>query len=217
MTAPFTETEEQKEVGLEYERLWNFDESGLIGFVEIPCISVNLPIWHGTDAATLEKGIGHLEGSSLPVGGRNTHAILTGHTGLNLARLFTDLTEMEEGDLFFLHIGMRNLAYEVVKINIIEPEDVSGLSIEKDKDQVTLITCTPYGVNTHRLCVTGERTEYTETVYKGALNNQNAYDSFWMHTYLKAVIIGILLSILLLVIACQFKRKGIRIIPGRRA
>ena len=142
----------------DYLSILNID--GVMGNIEIPKISVNLPIYHGTDTDTLEKGVGHIRQTALPVGGSGTHAVLTGHTGLPNAKLFDDLTEMKEGDLFLLRILNQTLAYEVDSILVVEPEDVKPLDPIPGEDHVTLVTCTPYGINSHRLLVRGVRTEY---------------------------------------------------------
>lgn len=143
-----------------YEKQLNISGNGTMGSLDIPKINAELPIYHGTDDTALSNGIGHLQGTSLPVGGANTHCVLTGHRGLPSSKLLIRLDEMVEGDLFFLRIGNETLAYKVNKIQIVEPEDVSGLQIEAGEDLVTLVTCTPYGINTHRLLVTGKRVEY---------------------------------------------------------
>lgn len=143
-----------------YNQLLNINGDGIMGYVDIPCINVYLPIYHGTDGDTLQGGIGHLASSSLPVGGLGTHAVLTGHTGLASNKLFSDIEEMQIGDVFYLHVLSRTLAYKVAEINVVEPDDTSHLTINKERDSCTLITCTPYGVNTHRLLVRGERIEY---------------------------------------------------------
>lgn len=143
-----------------YNQLLNIDGNGIMGYVDIPSIDVYLPIYHGTDGDTLQNGIGHLVGSSLPVGGLGTHTVLTGHTGLASNKLFSDIREMQVGDVFYLHVLSRTLAYKVTEINVVEPSDTSRLAINKEQDSCTLITCTPYGVNTHRLLVRGERTAY---------------------------------------------------------
>lgn len=148
-----------------YENLLKLSDTGIMGTIEIPKISVNLPIYHGTTEEVLSIGIGHLEGSSLPVGGKNTHSILTGHRGLPNSKLFTRLDELEKGDLFYIQVGNKTLAYRVNDIKVIKPEDAEELSIKADKDEVSLITCTPYGINSHRLVVTGERTKYKDTEY----------------------------------------------------
>ena len=140
--------------------------NGVMGSIEIPCINVNLPIYHGTSDEVLSAGVGHLNGSSLPIGGVNTKSILTAHRGLPSSKLFTRLDELVEGDLFFIRVLNETLAYKVRDIQVIDPEDVGGLEIEEGKDLVSLITCTPYGLNTHRLVVTGERTEYEPAIYE---------------------------------------------------
>lgn len=140
--------------------------TGIMGSLEIPKISVNLPIYHGTDKEVLAEGVGHLQGTSLPVGGNNTHSALSGHRGLPSAKLLVRLDEMEEGDYFFVKVGEENMAYKVCEIQVVEPDDTSKLEIVAGKDLVSLITCTPYGLNTHRLIVTGTRVEYEETTYE---------------------------------------------------
>lgn len=191
LTDPFT-ADTDTDSGMDYFSVLSLDDTGYMGSIEIPCISVNLPVYHGTSAEVLEYGIGHLEGSSLPVGGEGTHAVLSGHTGLNSKKLFTDLGDMEPGDLFFLHVLDGALAYEVTEINVVEPSDTSKLVIQDGKDLVTLVTCTPYGVNSHRLLVTGERTEYTEQVYEDALDMAvGDTGSLWMKSYKRAILTGI--------------------------
>lgn len=145
--------------------------NGIMGSIEIPKISVNLPIYHGTSDEILSAGVGHVNGISLPIGGSSRKSILTGHRGLPSSKLFTRLDELELNDLFFISVLNETLAYKVVNIQVIEPEDVSSLEIEEGRDLVSLITCTPYGVNTHRLVVTGERTIYEKSVYEGINKN----------------------------------------------
>lgn len=146
----------------EYNKQLNINGDGIMGTIEIPKINVNLPIYHGTSDRVLSKGVGHFEESSLPVGEENTRTILTGHRGLPNAKLFTRLDEVKKEDLFFIRVCGETLAYKVKKIEVINPEDVEKLSIIPQKDLVSLVTCTPYGVNTHRLVVTGERVPYKE-------------------------------------------------------
>ncbi len=138
----------------------NIAGDGIMGTVEIPKIKITLPIFHGTDEEVLEKAAGHLEGSSLPVGGENTHAVITAHRGLPSAALFTDLDKMKKGDHFLLHVLDDTLCYEVDQISTIEPKETDALSVEDGMDLVTLVTCTPYGVNSHRLLVRGHRVPY---------------------------------------------------------
>jgi sortase A len=147
--------EEQRE----YESLLSVSDDGIMGYIEIPSINCTLPIYHGTAATVLESGVGHIAGSSLPVGGKNTHCVLSGHRGLPSARLFSDLDRLVEGDLFMLKILDETYTYEVDRILIVEPEDISALQIEDGKDYCTLVTCTPYGINTHRLLIRGHRTD----------------------------------------------------------
>lgn len=148
-----------------YQSLLNASGTGIMGSIEIPKIDVDLPIYHGTDDDVLNIGVGHLEGSSLPVGGDSCKCILTGHRGLPGSSLFTRLDEMETGDLFFMNVMGETLAYQVSDIVTILPEEVESLEIESGCDKVCLITCTPYGINTHRLVVTGERVPYQEAEY----------------------------------------------------
>lgn len=147
----------------EYEGLLNIGGTGIIGYIEIPNIKVSLPIYHGVDEAVLQIAVGHIEGSSLPVGGEGTHCVISGHRGLPSAKLFTNLDEMEEGDLFMMRVLDETLTYEVDQIRIVEPEDLSALEIEEGKDLCTLVTCTPYGINSHRLLVRGHRVENVES------------------------------------------------------
>lgn len=143
-----------------YHSLLDNTGTGIMGCITIPKIDVELPIYHGTDDNVLSNGVGHLQASSLPVGGTSTHAILTGHRGLPSSKLFTRLDEMKINDFFYIDVCGEMLAYQVSEINIIEPNEVDKLDIEPDKDIISLITCTPYGINTHRLVVTGKRIPY---------------------------------------------------------
>lgn len=147
-----------------YQSLLNLSGTGVMGSLEIPTINVNLPIYHGTDDDVLSAGIGHLEGSSLPTGGENTHCVLSGHRGLPSSKLLVRLDEVEEGDYFYLRICDNTLAYKVTQIQVVEPDEVESLSIQAGKDLCSIVTCTPYGINTHRLIVTGERVEYSESL-----------------------------------------------------
>lgn len=143
-----------------YQQQLNLTNNSVMGIIEIPKINVHLPIYHGTNDAVLSKGIGHVKESSLPVGGINTRCLLTGHRGLPTSKLFTRLDELIVGDYFFVKIYNQTNAYQINHIDIIKPEDTNQLQIIPDKDLVSLITCTPYGINTHRLVITGERVEY---------------------------------------------------------
>ena len=154
MPGRFTMTEEQLE---EYRKQLDITGKGVMGSIEIPKIKVNLPIYHGTDEAVLQTSIGHIEGSSLPVGGKGTHTVLSGHRGLPSARLFTDIDQLEEGDIWFLHVLNDTLTYEADQIVTVLPSQMDDLAIDPGGDYCTLITCTPYGINTHRLLVRGHR------------------------------------------------------------
>jgi len=143
----------------EYESILNVTGKGILGYIEIPVIGVSLPIYHGTDSTVLQSAIGHMEGSSLPTGGKGTHCVLSGHRGLPSARLFTDLDQMVEGDIFTLQILNETLTYEVDQIIIAKPSKMEYLEIDPEQDYCTLLTCTPYGVNSHRLLVRGHRVE----------------------------------------------------------
>ena len=147
-----------------YDNLLTVRENGIMGYVEIPAIGVDLPIYHGTEESTLDRGVGHLLGSSLPVGGTATHCVLTGHSGLAGQKMFSDLNLLKEGDIFFLRVLGQKLAYKVVEIYTVLPEDTGKLTIDAGRDLCTLVTCTPYGVNSHRLLLRGERTEYEEAI-----------------------------------------------------
>ena len=146
-----------------YESILNLTGKGIMGSIEIPKIGVDLPIYHGTSDDVLSNGVGHLQNSSFPVSGENTRTVLTGHRGLPNAKLFTRLDELKKDDLFYIHVGNKTLAYQIYKIEIVKKEEAPDvLGIEEGKDLATLLTCTPYGINTHRLILTGKRVPYSE-------------------------------------------------------
>lgn len=182
----------------EYNNQLNMTGSGVMGSLEIPKIDVNLPIYHGTEDSVLSKGVGHLQGSNLPVGEKNTRSILTGHRGLPNAKLFTRLDELRKGDLFFIRVCGKTLAYKVEKTEVIKPEEAETLSIVSGKDLVSLVTCTPYGINTHRLIVTGERVPYEQKVQENIKK-----DLFSLE---ESILIAVLIVLIVVYIACQ-KRK----------
>lgn len=165
-----------------YESQLNLFGNGMMGSIQIPDIDVHLPIYHGTGEEVLSAGVGHLEESSLPVGGTNTHSVLTGHRGLPNSRLFTRLDELKTGDLFFIHIYRRTLAYQVCEIQVTEPENREFMKICEGDDKVSLVTCTPYGINTRRLIVTGKRTVYKKADYNETKTVPPSYREqiFWM-------------------------------------
>lgn len=176
-----------------YKELLNLAGDGIMGYIEIPKISVQLPIYHGTDSDVLERGIGHLLGSSLPVGGDGTHAILTGHSGMATQKMFSDLVQLKVGDVFYLKILNDTLAYEVDSINTVLPHDTSLLQISHGEDYCTLITCTPFGVNTHRLLVRGTRIPYVESEETAldTVPKETAEVSTWEQEYIKGIVIGL--------------------------
>ena len=188
----FAVAEASDEPDEEYMACLNIAGDEMMGTVEIPKIDIELPIYHTTDEEVLEKAAGHLEGSSLPVGGESTHAVISAHRGLPSASLFTDLDQLEEGDHFLLHILDENLAYEVDKISVVEPEETQDLAVEEGEDLVTLLTCTPYGVNSHRLLVRGHRVPYEA---EAIADEQPPLFGTSIHTnYLLWVVIGLLIT-----------------------
>lgn len=170
---PFVEQEDYSET---YGSLLCMNEDGVMGFIRIPSIEVSLPIYHGTAEHTLEAGAGHLEGSSLPIGGFSTHSVITGHTGLSSAKMFTDLIELQEGDIFILNIYGEKLIYEVDQIKTVLPYELGELTITPGQDYCTLVTCTPYGVNTHRLLVRGVRTTELKATEQGEVFKAKAVE-----------------------------------------
>ena len=163
---------------------------GVMAYVDIPQIGVYLPVQHGTGAETLEKSVGHVAGTSLPVGGENTHAVLSAHSGMASSKLFSDIDQLEKGDTFYIHVLGEVLAYEVDAINTVLPTDTSLLQIEAGKDLVTLVTCTPFGINTHRLLVRGHRVPYVPAREAAAAAEKPAASS-WTQHYLTGLGIGL--------------------------
>lgn len=164
ITDPFDE-KAYKKIGADYEDALNVDGNGLIGYIDIPKINVYLPIYHGTTEDILAKGAGHLQNTSLPIGGESTHSVISAHTAYPGETFFDYLTDMEEGDEFYVHVLDRVLKYEVDSIKVVLPEETDDLRVVKGEDYVTLLTCTPYSVNTHRLLVRGKRVEYDDSKY----------------------------------------------------
>ena len=188
-----------------YAGLLNVDQEGGMAYLRIPAIDVELMIYHGTEEEVLQKGVGHLQGSSLPVGGTGTHCVLSAHTGLNDKKLFTDLDQLENGDIFYIHVLGEILAYQVDQIRVVLPEETEDLKINAREDYVTLVTCTPYGINTHRLLVRGTRVPYEEereqsdgTLRKGS----------WLEQYRLAAFAG--LSVVLAAAAGGFLWRRVR-------
>ena len=196
----------------DYVNQLDLSGSGIMGYVEIPKISIDLPIYHGTGTDSLDRGTGHLLGSSLPVGGESTLAIITGHSGMASQKMFTDLEQLQEGDVFYLHILDEVLAYQVDAIHTVLPYDTTYLGIVQGQDLCTLVTCTPTGVNTHRLLVRGTRIPYEQAVEEqetAALYVEKTAESHWEDQYWLGIQLGLvaMVCIVLLVNAVLFIRK----------
>lgn len=194
-----------------YDQVLDPNGAGFMGSIEIPKINAKLAIYHGLSKTVLEKGVGHVEGTSLPVGGKSTHAVLAAHRGLPSAKLFTDLDQMKKGDIFILHILGKNLAYKVDQIRTVLPEETGELDIVEGEDHVTLVTCTPYGVNTHRLLVRGIRTKYVE----GEIRNDETISQRLAATDPKKVLAGgfavLVVLILLIYLSVRYRDKKRRL------
>ena len=204
----FPDEEERQQ----YEQLLRISDDGIIGYIEIPSIDVTLPIYHGTSEEILQVAIGHIEGSSLPVGGLSTHCVISGHRGLPSSRLFTDIDRLSEGDIFTLLVLDEALTYEADQIRIVEPDDISLLEIKEGEDLCTLVTCTPYGVNSHRLLVRGHRVENQEaTGFLRITADAMMIDSRFVAPVLAA---PILLGIILFMVLRPLKRKKRRAAKG---
>lgn len=175
------------------------DVNGVIGYIEIPKININVPIYHGSTDDVLAMGIGHLETTGFPIGGLGNHSVLSGHRGLPTAKMFTDLDKMEVGDDFFIHVLDQTLEYKVDQIKVIDPSDTSDLMPVPDKDYVTLLTCTPLGINSHRLIVRGERVEYNDS--------ENEPIPFYKHKEFYLIVVAILLILSALIIWIIKKRR----------
>ena len=202
----FLLSEEQK---VQYDQLLNIGGNGVMGYIEIPAIGVSLPVYHGTDEAVLQIAIGHLEWTSLPVGGENTHCVVSGHTGLPSAKLFTNLNQLVVGDTFIFRILDETLTYEVDQILIVLPHETDALHIEEGKDLCTLVTCTPYGVNSHRLLVRGHRVENAEI----AKTIRVTADAMQIEPLIVAPIVAapMLLLLIIFVMFSGGKKKGKRV------
>ena len=207
-----------EEASESYDELLNINSDSVMGTVELPELGVVLPIYHGTDEDTLAQGAGHLLGSSLPVGGLGCHSVISAHSGLAGRKYFSDLDQVEIGDIFYLHILDETLAYMVLDINKVLPEDTSELAIDPVRDSCTLVTCTPYGVNTHRLLVRGERISVpmAERTIARAQQNGEERKSTWTSEYLHGIAYGIL-GIAGLFLISRALRWYIRIMKQARA
>lgn len=194
-----------------YDSQLNLAGDGIMGYVEIPMIKVMLPIYHGTDAASLNAGIGHLLGTSLPMGGKNTHSVLTAHSGVASQKLFSDLDQLKEGDIFYLKVLGEVLAYQVDQIHTVLPHDTTYLGITEGEDRCTLVTCTPFGVNTHRLLVQGTRIPYekAEQVVEQQILEEVPKTSTWVRQYVLGIAYGIGIVAIVggILLAVQIKRR----------
>lgn len=187
-----------------YYDILNYTDDGVMAYINIPKIDVNLPIYHGTDSEHMLKGVGHLVGTSFPVGGVDTHAVLSAHSGLSTAELFTNLADLKKGDLFYIHVLDDVLAYEVDKINVVKPDETNDLKIVPGQDYVTLVTCTPYGINSHRLLVRGHRVEYDADLEKQ--ESKKANNDVWFKEYIKSIVSGIGIIVLIIIFIVVLKR-----------
>ena len=197
---PYYLSEEQR---AEYESLLDVSGLGVMGYIEIPEIDVSLPIYHGTEESVLQVAVGHLDWTSLPVGGESTHCVLSGHRGLPSAKLFTNLDKLREGDTFLLRILDEVLTYEVDQILIVEPQETAALRVVEGKDYCTLVTCTPYGINTHRLLVRGHRVDNVEQ----AKTIRVTADAVQIEPLLVAPIVAIPMLLILLVLLLLPRRR----------
>ena len=191
-----------------YERILNTSGDGIMGVLRIPKIQVHLPVYHGTSAKVLEEGVGHLYGSSFPTGGEGTHSVFSSHRGLPSKTLFTDLDQLKEGDLFFLDILGEKMAYRVEEILTVEPEETEALEIIPGKDYVTLVTCTPYGINSHRLLVRGERILWEEKEEKTKEKITHGIWQWMKILFVVSAVVILAAGILLIVIPFMKKRRG---------
>ncbi|MGL6200613.1 MAG: class C sortase [Lachnospiraceae bacterium] len=189
----------------EYNAILNINGNGMMGYIRIPDINVKLPIYHGTSSEVLEKGAGHLTQTSLPIGGASTHTVLSAHTGNSKSELFTNLVQLKEGDIFYLEVLGETLAYKVDQIKVVEPTDIESLAIELSKDYVTLVTCTPYGINTYRLLVRGERTDYIEVLDGGDANQSIMKNTGFI---IMLVCLGLLIVIFIVLKIKQKRRRN---------
>ena len=186
---------------LDYDSLLNLAGNGIMGYVEIPAIDVLLPICHGVGEDSLERGAGHMPTTSLPIGGRGTHTVISAHSGMATARMFTDLEQLEAGDVFYLHVLNEALSYEVDQILVVKPYQIDALKIDREQDYVTLITCTPYGVNSHRLLVRGHRIEPEAEEYASneiASLQTEPKQSTWMAKYWEGIRDGLILFLIVI-------------------
>ena len=218
LTDPFDE-EAYKRIGATYKKAFNVTPDGLICYIDIPKINVYLPVYHGTAEETLAKTAGHLENTSIPVGGESTHAVISAHSAFPGETFFDYLPDLKEGDEFYIHILDRTLKYEVDQIKVVTPETTEDLRITKGEDYVTLITCTPYSINTHRLLVRGHRVPYDDSEYVEINPPTMSFDNdcifflgykipYWAAGVGIALILGVVILIVVLVLRRSRRKKG---------
>lgn len=197
-----------------YLSVLNLNNDGIMGYIEIPKISIKLPIYHGTSDEVLEKGVGHIQQTALPIGGKYRHSVLTGHRGLPSAELFTRLDELKIGDYIYISVLNKTLAYKVREINTVLPDDLSNLTANKDEDLITLVTCTPYAVNTHRLLVTCERTKYLPPDKVQQTDSKSTFFGLYKNMQKLGIIIGVTIAAIaviitvIVIIVKKRKKKG---------
>ena len=207
---------EENKAPAEYESLLNITGNGIMGYINISKLDIRLPIYHGSDSDTLEIGCGHLEFTSLPIGGENTHSVITAHSGMASQRLFSDLDMLKIDDTFYLEVLGEKLYYKVQNIKTVLPYEINDLKIESGKDLCSLVTCTPFGVNTHRLIVTAERIEMLEDLTASELPDAalkaKASRSTWETEYIKAIFagIGIFISVLIIFVSVSYIKKKLK-------
>lgn len=214
ITDPF-DKEAYEKIGADYDDALNVDGNGLIGYIDIPKINVYLPIYHGTTENILAKGAGHLQNTSLPIGGESTHSVISAHTAYPGETFFDYLTDMEEDDEFYVHVLDRVLKYEVDSIKVVLPEETDDLRVVKGEDYVTLLTCTPYSVNTHRLLVRGKRVEYDDSKYittgasAASFGDEGIFFLGYKIPYWAAalIIVGFIAIVVIIVIICLRRSK----------
>ncbi len=206
----FNMTDEERE---DYNSLLNVDGNGIMGYVDIPKINVTLPVYHGTDETILQIAVGHIEGSSLPVGGKGTHCVISGHRGLPSAKLFTDLDQLQEGDIAQITILDETLTYEVDQIRIVLPNELTELAIDAEKDLLTMVTCTPYGINSHRMLVRGHRIENPESGEVRVTSDASQIEPL----HVLPVMIGILAGLLLIWLLVSSHRQNLNARTYRKA
>lgn len=219
LTDPF-DMEAYNKIGANYPNTFNVNDQGLICYIDVPKINVYLPVYHGTSAEVLERGAGHLDNTAFPIGGESTHSVISAHSAFPTETFFDYLTELEIGDAFYIHVLDRTLKYEVDQINVVEPNDTKNLYTIRGEDHVTLLTCTPYSINTHRLLVRGKRVPYDPTegvnLQSVAVDNNYIYILGYRVSFLTAgIVIALFIAVVGLIVFLIVSRKGGKKKPSR--